>query len=214
MSITYNPQTGRYVGADGRFVPASVIANLLDQEQAQTAVRLKALTRLLIDQKITLSDWEQRFAQTLKESNVRALALGAGGKARLTQRHYGSVGYQLQQQYKYLDNFAQQLSGQKLTEAQAIRRSGLYASSVRVTFNRSEQISREAEGFNEARRSLDPQAMHCDSCLVHSTNGLWIPADQVVPAGVDCECGQWCRCTVTYRRRPASALNQPGILAP
>ena len=213
MTITYNPKAGRYVGSDGKFVSKAVVDNLLDQEQARAEVRLKGLTRLLIEQQIDLAEWQSRTAQTIKEANVRELTLAAGGKDRLTSRHYGAAGYQLQQQYKYLDNFARQLYAGNVTEKQAIRRSGLYAQSVRITFSRSEQLSREAEGFTEAKRSLDPQAQHCNSCLKHSTNGRWVLASRVTPAGLNCECGQWCRCRVSYRRRPANSLNQSGILS-
>jgi hypothetical protein len=208
MSVSYNPSAGRFIDSAGKFVAQSVVDNLLEQEQSQLAVRLKALTRLLSDQKISLSDWQLRFADTLKASHLRMLSLGAGGQERLTSRHYGAAGYQLGKQYDYLSNFAQQIHQGEITIKRAIQRAGQYASSIRPTFARAVQLSREAEGFNEAKRSLDPQANHCPSCIGHSTNGRWVPIAQITPVGTNCECGQRCRCSIQYRRRVPVSLNR------
>lgn len=212
--IRYNPKAGRYVRADGKFVGREVIRNLVDQEQQQLAVRLKAHTRLMAQGQIPLAEWQLRMAGSLKDAHLRSMTLGSGGKDSLTNRHYGATGYQLRQQFAYLDGFAKALADGKLTAKQAIARAALYADSITVTFGRAEQISREESGFDEALRSLDSQAQHCGSCVGHSTNGQWKPIEEVITPGVNCECGGHCRCSVIYRRRPSSsALNREGILA-
>lgn len=211
--VVYNPKAGRYVYADTkRFVPEAVIRHLVDTEQQQLGVRLQALTRLLDAQKIDLPEWETRFAQTLKDSHLRMLTLGAGGKDSLTPRHYGAAGYQLGQQYKFLDRFANQISGGTVSTAQAMRRSKQYAASIRVTFGKAQQISRIAEGFNEARRRLDPQAQHCSDCVTYAALG-WTWAELLPPAGTNCACSQYCRCSIVYRKGgKTSPLTQAGIL--
>lgn len=198
--IAYNPRAGRYVRSDGKFVGKEVIRNLVDQEQQRLQVRLQAHTRLMADQRITLAEWQLRMGESLRDSHLRVGTLGAGGRARTEAQHFGAIGYQLRRQYQYLDGFARALYEGKLTQEQALRRAASYADSINTTFHRAEQISRESEGFDEALRSLDPQAKHCPSCLGYSTYGEWKPVSQVVTPGTNCECGQHCHCQIYYRR--------------
>lgn len=206
--IGYSPRAGRYFYTDTKkFVPRAVIENLLEQEQSRLEVRLKSLTRLLADQKIALPDWQAQFAETLKSAHLRMASLAAGGTAGLTSKHYGTIGANLRQQYKYLNGFAQQLASGKISIARALQRSGSYASSIRPSFHAAEKITRSEESFNMGKRLLDSQADHCSDCLGYATDG-YVPIDAIVPPGTNCECGQRCRCRVVYQR-----LNKPGVLA-
>lgn len=214
--IAYSSSTGQFRNLKtGRFVGRTAVMGLVDQEVERTKVRLQAHTRLLTQRRIDLPEWERRMAQTLKETHLRMGAFGSGGKQNLDARKFGAIGYQLRTQYAYLDEFAKDLKAGKLTAAQALRRTGLYANSIKVTFHKIEKMQKlEVEGFREAKRSLDPQAQHCQSCLQYSTRDRWRPADQVVEPGVNCECGQFCRCSIQYRYaagRPNSAVLNQGF---
>lgn len=198
--IGYNPRAGRYVYTDTkRFVPQAVINNLREQEERRLEVRLQAHTRLLASGKLHLAEWQLRMGESLRDSHLRTMTLAAGGKDRLTPQHYGAAGYQLRRQFEYLDGFARSLHAGNLTEKQAIARAAMYASSIRVTFGRSEQISRAAEGFAQAMRGLDAGANHCPDCIDHATEG-WVSLEAIVTPGTDCSCRQRCRCWVRYRR--------------
>lgn len=207
--ISYNSRAGRYVRSDGKFVSKEVIRNLVDQEQQRLQVRLQAHTRLMAANTISLPEWQLRMAESLRDSHLRMGALGAGGKDRTQAQHFGAIGYQLRRQYQYLDGFARALYEGKLTQEQALRRAGSYADSINTTFHRAEQISRENEGFDEALRSLDSAARHCDQCREYSTYGQWKPVSQVVPPGTNCACHAHCRCSISYRR---SNRTDPTIL--
>jgi hypothetical protein len=198
-SITYDRRAGQYRGMNGRFVPRTTVMNLVGQETVRTEVRLKAQTRLMIQGKIDLAEWQTRMAQTIKDAHLRVGTLAAGGKQGMTPQKNGAIGYQLRQQYEYLDRFANDLAQGKLTPEQALRRSGAYSKSVTKTFHRIEKLTRQEEGFGEAKRSLDPRAKHCSSCIGYHTNGKWKPIDQVMLPGMNCECGQFCKCSIEYR---------------
>jgi hypothetical protein len=200
--IAYDSRAGQYRGVNGRFVGRTQVMKLVDQETQRTETRLKAQTRLLIQGKLDLPQWQINIAQTLKDSHLRMGALGAGGRQNMTAQVNGAVGYQLRKQYEYLDRFASDLAAGKLTPEQALRRSGLYAKSVRKSFHRAEQLTRKNANFQEAKRSLDPRAQHCSSCLKYSTGGKWKPIDQVMLPGENCECGQFCKCSIEYRYQP------------
>lgn len=197
---TYDRASGQYRDGNGAKVGRARIRKLVDQEIGRTEARLKAHTRLLIAGKIDLPDWERRFAQTLKESHLRMAAFAGGGQLNLSSRHYGATGYQIRRQLEYLDGFAHDLAMGRLTADRALQRSAMYGKSIRTTFNRIEKLEREIEGFTVAKRSLDPQARHCASCIGYSTKGKWKPIAEVVPAGTNCECQSACRCSVVFAR--------------
>ena len=197
---SYDSRSGQFRGANGRFVRRADILQLVDQESQRTEARLKAQTRLMIAGKLSLSEWEKQFAQTLKESHLRMMALSSGGKQNLTSRHYGAAGYELRRQYEFLDGFARDLAAGKLTADRALWRSGLYSSSIKTAFFKGEKIQKELESFTVARRSLDASANHCSSCTLHSTYGEWKPIAEVVEPGVNCECRSNCKCSIFYAK--------------
>jgi hypothetical protein len=199
--IGYNARAGRYFYRDTkRFVPNAVIQTLVDREEAALGVRLQGLTRLLAGRKITLQDWQTRFAETLKLSHIRMAALAAGGKEGLTAAHYGAVGFQLRQQYGFLGRFAQAIADGTISEARALQRSRQYARSIRVSFGRSQQLTKGTEGFTQARRTLDAQARHCGDCVRYAALG-WTLSEMLPTPGMACACGQQCRCSIFYRKR-------------
>jgi len=207
MSITFNPNTGRYRNSKtGRFASRADVLKLVDTESARLKVRLQGHTRLLLSEKISLSDWESRMAESIKESHLRMTMLGAGGKNRVANAHFGAVGSSLRSEYRYLHLFANQISRGELTSKRILSRAGTYAASTRKSFYKGEQISRAIAGVKLAKRDLDPMARHCSDCLRHSTNGEWLPIEMVVVPGHRCQCGGHCRCSIYYKMGDLTAI--------
>lgn len=198
--IRYDRNSGQYRDLKtGRFVGRSRVLKLLDQEVQRTEVRLAAQTRLLAQGRLTLSEWQTQMAETLKASHLRMAMFASGGREHLESRHYGAIGHQLKRQYEFLDRFAQDLATGRLTTAQAVRRSRLYGKSVRLTFFRVENLTRQLEGFTVGRRLLDPQARHCGDCIQHQ-RPEWVAIDEIVSPGTACACQNQCRCQVFYAK--------------
>lgn len=198
--VRYDPKAGQYRGSNGKFVGRDRILSLVNAEVERTEARLAAHTRLLAADKITLGEWEKRFATTLKDSHIRMAVFASGGKENTTRRAYGATGYNLRQQYDRLDGFAHALKDGELTEKGAIARSRLYAKSIKETFYQVEKQVREDEGFTVAKRWLDSQAKHCASCLLYTTKGEWRRVGTVVPPGVACACRAACKCQIAYAK--------------
>jgi hypothetical protein len=199
-TIIYNRVSGRYRDSEtGQFVPRERVLLEVDRELTQTKVRLQGVTRLLAADKLSIDEWQSRMIETIKDSHLRMSALGSGGSSQLSSRHFGYTGQQLRTEYDALVRFSEDLKAGKLTPEQALKRAGMYGESTALSFHRSEQITKERDGF-EAKRSLDPGAQYCESCLGHVTYG-WVAAGEVMPAGSSCECRRRCRCIVVYRRR-------------
>jgi hypothetical protein len=205
VPITYDPRASQYRDETGQFVSRARVMQEVEREILQVQVRSQAHTRLLIEGKIHLAEWQLRMAETIKDSHIRMGALASGGTEQLTQKHYGAIGYQLKRQYEYLDGFARDLYAGKLTPKQALRRSALYAESVKATFSRSEQITRVDEGLNVGKRLLDSQANHCDECLEYQRTS-WARIEEIVPIGTNCSCQNRCRCRIVWGRIPLAEL--------
>lgn len=195
----FDPQSHRYRDVEsGRFVKYAQVLEVVTSEVNRLEVRLKGHARLLASGKIDIAEFQIRMAQSLKESHLRNAAFGAGGVQQLTPSHYGKVGAQLKKQYKYLHGFGQDLAEGKLTKEGAIKRAGSYAKSARTSFFEAEFTSRGKVGFY-AKRLLDAQARHCQSCIGYQRL-TWTPIQNVIPPGVDCECGGNCRCRLVFRK--------------
>lgn len=198
--IVFNEKTGRYRNtATGRFAGRGEVLRLVDDETARLKTRLQRHTRLLLSEKISLSEWEKRMATTIKESHIRMTMLGAGGKTRVSNAHFGAVGATLRREYSYLHLFSNQISRGELTPKRILSRAGSYAASTRKSFYKGEQLSRAIAGVKLAKRDLDPQARHCTDCIGHSTKGEWLPIEMVVVPGHRCQCGGRCRCSIYYK---------------
>lgn len=205
-TVEYVPSAGQYRDAETkRFVPRSRILLELDREKQATQARLSGLTRRLSNGSLSVSEWQIEMGQTLKNSHLRLASLSAGGRSQLTPRHLGVVGGRLRGESNRIANFSREMKAGNVSVAQAIARSKLYAQSALQTFHAGEKISRELEGKTLGMRSLDPGADHCRQCPGYVTGGF-VPIDQIVPIGTDCDCRGNCRCNIVYRNGPQRAL--------
>lgn len=198
MPITYDRRAGQFRGNDGRFVAKAEILRLVDGEAARLEVRLQGHARLLTSNRITVSEFQTRMAEDIKLSHLRMASFGAGGEKQLTPRQFGLVGAELKKQYKFLGNFGQDIAAGRLSEKQILARAKLYGRSPAISFYNSERVARVENGFNQAKRLLDPQAAHCAECITYATG--WTDAREVVPPGTNCSCGGRCKCRLLYRR--------------
>ncbi len=196
--IVYDRRVGQF-RQNGRFVSRVDVLQVVDRETQRTTVQLQGLTRLVSSGKITLPEWQERMADTLKQSHLQMAMMGAGGKVQMTQQQYGYVGSRLYKEYQAIDQFALDLATGKLTEKQALARTALYARTTALSFHQAEKATKIRDSF-EGRRDLDAAAQHCLPCIGHSTKGLFVPADQIVPTGTDCLCHGYCRCRITWRK--------------
>ncbi len=200
QTVIYDRTSGRYRGSDGKFVSRATVLRLVDQESNRLATRMKAHARLLTSGKIDLPEWQRRSAEDLKLSHLRSGILGSGGKALATNQTYGTVGRGLRSQYEYLDGFSRDIANGKLTKSQIVQRASLYGASTRSAFHQSEKIARGREGFKLAMRQLDSAAIHCLDCLKHSTNGKYVPINEIVPIASRCRCFSRCRCSIIFKK--------------
>ena len=185
----------------------SVVLKHIDRQGRRTKTYMQREAKKLIDGNISLSQFQTLMMEELKRSHLRMGLLAAGGKDGTSKSNYGTMGNRLKEEYQYLRNFVNAIASGELSEKRIIYRSGLYANSSAAAFYKSEQISRIENGATLAKRDLDPNSHHCPDCPALSTNGQWLPIDQVTPPTRNCTCKSKCRCTIAYKYTSNASLS-------
>jgi len=197
---SYDRNSGRYRDEKGRFLSQSAVEKLVDARIDRLDGTLKRLTRMLVDGNITLDQWQASIREQIKAAHLQAAIIGHGGKDGMDSAEYGRVGQRLRQEYAYLQGFARDLLGARLSGAVAVARAGLYAQSVRGSFWQGTELRKQEQGFSLMRRILDPQAQHCQDCLDYASRGV-VPVGSLPLPGQRCACRARCRCRIEYLRQ-------------
>jgi hypothetical protein len=202
---SYDPISGRYRGANGRFLSQKAIEALIDGRVAKLDKQLKDFTKRLINGSITIDQWQGSVREALKPAHIQATMVGAGGKTALSQADYGRIGQKLRSEYSYLQKFASSLLADGLSAPMALARIGLYAESIRGSFWEGTAIRQGKQGYSLMQRILDSQAAHCQDCLDYAARGIVAIGSLPMP-GQRCACRARCRCSVRYLRQQAPAV--------
>lgn len=204
-SWRYDPISGRYRGANGRFLSARAVEALVDGRINKLGAELRRFTTMLADGNITLDQWQESVREALKLVHVQAAIIGNGGRETMGAADWGRIGQRLRVEYAYLQNFANDLLGNRVSIAQSLARIGLYAQSVRGSFWEGTSIRQEKQGYSLMRRILDSQAKHCQDCLDYAARGM-VSIGSVPLPGQRCACRANCRCSVKYFRQQAPTV--------
>ena len=204
-SWRYDPISGRYRGANGRFLSAKAVEALVDGRINKLGAELRRFTRMLADGSITLGKWQSMVREAIKTAHIQAAVIGYGGIDKMGSVEYGRIGQRLRAEYAYLQGFASDLLGARVSVAMADRRIQLYAQSVRSSYWEGTAIRSEKQGYSMMRRILDAQAKHCESCLSYAARGV-VPIGSLPLPGQRCECRSNCKCSVKYYRQQAPSI--------
>lgn len=196
---SYDPISGRYRRPSGQFMSEKAISALVDGRIDKLSENLRRYTRMLVDGSITIDQWQGSIRDALKTAHIQATVLGHGGRDRIGPAEYGRIGQRLRSEYAYLQQFASDLLGGRVSAAMALARVQLYAESVRGSYWEGTTIRQERQGYSLMRRVLDPGAQHCDDCIRHASRGV-VPIGSLPLPGQRCACRARCRCSVQYKR--------------
>lgn len=202
---SYDPISGRYRGKNGRFLSQAAVEALVDGRIKKLDSQLNDFTKRLINGDITIDQWQGSVREALKPAHIQAAMVGVGGKQALSQSDYGRIGQRLRSEYAYLQNFASDLLGGRISAPMALARIGLYAESVRGSYWEGTTIRREKEGYSLMRRILDAQAVHCQDCIGYAARGI-VPIGSLPMPGQRCACRARCRCTVQFYRQQMPSI--------
>lgn len=96
---------------------------------------------MMIEGSITIQQWEREMRILLRDTYRAMYELAIGGSGNMTQADYGRLGGILQEQYRYLHNFAADIAAGRLSPLQAMNRARMYIESATQAFERAQAAS-------------------------------------------------------------------------
>jgi hypothetical protein len=195
---TWDSASGRYRShTSGQYVAQADLKALSTNFSQYTRENLRTITERMIGGQIDLSTWQRQAAQELKESYITNMLISRGGVNAVTQADYGRQGGRLASEYRYLNNFAQEIASGNLSEAQILARIDQYGNGVQKAYYDGLTAANEEAGLTEERRILN-DAEHCDDCVDYAAEG-WVKIGTLPEPGEGSECRSNCQCEKEYR---------------
>jgi len=143
---TWDIDNSRYVDADGNILPYEDLRQLLYRFLEGQRSRAEAITNQMFDRVagVTVPEWEAEMRSIIKDAYGAAYMLGRGGRYQMNYRDWGYLGRQVSEQYRYLNNFAAQVTAGSVDEGRAVMRANLYPLSARQVMQRGYTYARGA----------------------------------------------------------------------
>lgn len=199
-NIVYDNRTQRYRDlSTGRFISNDTILDTLEKRIDTGMQNLERYLNAALDpnNSYTLDDYRDAYVTELKTLHIQMALVGVGGKNNATQSLYGKVGNTLKQEYRYLNNFIDDIVSGNLTPSQIKARQNMYANKIWNSYWLA-RTDKAREVFTQERRVLQP-AEHCDDCIALAAVG-WQPIGTLPkPADGSTQCLSNCRCIMEYR---------------
>lgn len=207
--FTFDRAVQRYRNSKGQFISETKMLELTQRTIEQTQKDVNTIADLFVSQKISLSTWESQTAVALKQMHIQSYMLGRGGQKMMSQRDYGIVGDKLKQEYRYLDQFAQDIKA-GMSEAQFRARLRMYLNNARSSYQLAKREGHEKAGFKWERRKL-AVAENCDPCINYAELG-WQPIKTLPGIGDRCDCRANCKCRFEFSKdKPSDFMLSAGF---
>lgn len=200
MPYIYDTERNRYINADNNR-PISWARIERESERFETAqkVTVRQLSEQLANNQLTLEQWHNEMRAVVKRNYIAQYLLGRGGRDAMTQSDWGRVGGLLSNQFRYLSNFAREISLGLLSEEQIGARAELYIDSASQSFERAKGAARglelpawpgdgtsecmanckchwalvELDDLWECTWTINAVVENCETCATRST--IWAP---------------------------------------
>lgn len=207
----WNPElggTGRYIDRNGRIVKGEVITDQLEKVIEGVQSEMTGLALDLVDGKISVQEWYDKFRLNVKTMHGVAGSLAKGGWAQMRDDDWELIKTITLENLDFLNNLAQGLDdGSIKRDGNFLRRVNQYVAAARST---KEEIKRKTmmTTATHEKRVLGP-ADHCRSqegmegCWELWKKG-WEPIGTMPKIG-ETPCRQNCRCHFVY------AIWVPGV---
>lgn len=106
----WDPLRKAYIDPQGEPVSADRMLALRDTFLYEMQEIVTGVTQDLVEERITLQQWEQRMRDEVRISYVDLYVASKGGRAQMSPRDWGIVGHMLRDQYAYLRQFTDQIT--------------------------------------------------------------------------------------------------------
>jgi len=197
MPYKFDKNRNRYRAPNGRFISPQKIRTEIDAVIETSEKRMRTAARNFNDGKINLPAFQIEMRDLLKSTHIIAGTIATGGKAQMLAKDWGEVGRGLKEQYKFLNNFARQISQGRVSAAQIENRARSYAASGRVAYERKVMIMQTDNAETKLARRVLSVAEHCQPCVSWARKGF-VAIETLPPLG-SLTCRSHCRCRFEYQ---------------
>lgn len=189
----------------GTYIAEKRIVDLRDRWIDVAKGRTDALAGQYARGQLSLEQWREGMRQEIRTNFINEYMLGHGGRNSMTPSDWGRIGQRVQVQYRYLDNFVNEIAAGNLSDAQIAARARMYVEASSAAFEQGNARARGApdlpafpgDGSTQCRsnckchwRLVESErewrcywqiapAENCDDCLTRA--GRWNPL--IVPKG-------------------------------
>ncbi len=184
----------------GRYVGAATVRRALDTVLRNDERRARTLADDLRAGRISRDAWHREMRGLVAEAHLYSAAAARGGWHAMTPAAYGQVGSAVRAQYRYLQQFVNDLESGLPLDGRFSQRASLYLQAARNTFYRADRAVQRANGMTEESNALEREAQHCagaNSCPAETAKG-WVPLGALLLPGSR-TCLVSCRCRILYR---------------
>lgn len=199
MAWAWDASVSRYRDLKtGRFLPSSYVRDWAQESMDATSNRVYFLANSVVNSTLGPDDFKVLFREEIKHEYIRQFLAGIGGLDRMTQEYWGSIGGMLIEQYKWLDNFVNEMKVAMMSVDAIYQRMKMYIDSAREAYERAVSFASKLIGVTQELWVLG-RAEHCDDCIAFSDEG-WQPIDYFpFPGQGKTACLTKCRCHKEYR---------------
>lgn len=193
----------RYRGPSGRLLAERALRRAVEAQVEAARVEMRRHAEDLIAARINRSEWMLRMEASVKRAHVITGVAAMGGREQVAISDLGWIGQRVREQYERLRAFGRDVEAGRLSDAQLLARSDLYAEAARATHREAERRRERLAGMTEERRVLSP-ADHCSTrgglrgCVELARLG-WQPAGSLPRIG-QTPCKVRCKCVMQFRR--------------
>jgi hypothetical protein len=204
MKYYWDESVGRFRDDLGRFVARNTIDQFVTQSIMTSTNVTDSLAQMVSNGLINVNDWKDTMRQEIKDEYIRQYLSSMGGREFMTQKDWGSIGGMLTEQYKYLDNFANDIATGELSEAQIMARSSMYVNSASEARERARERVATDLDYDMVEWVVDASLENCDDCLAFAAMGVVSidedPYNGAYPGSGDTVCLTNCGCHEEYSK--------------
>jgi hypothetical protein len=200
--FTFDPRSGRYREAGGRFVAESRVRSGVDAAVGLSSDRMATSAAQLRADEITVERFQAEMLRHVKEVHVANALAAHGGRAQMTPSRWGYVGARIRSEYGYVRGMVSDvIDGRQPLNRRLDARARQYAQAGAVTYEAIQAREATSRGQTEERNVLHA-AESCSQCRTLAAAG-WVALGTLPPVGARICRGQ-CRCTIARRGAAAS----------
>lgn len=204
IGYVFDALTGRFRGADGRFLSTALVRKQLDSALDGAARDAAAIADSFSSGAIGVTEFENQMRQLIKDTQIYSVAVSAGGFNQMGVSEIDLLTQRIAEQYSYLGAWADQLrSGVQGSERALAARAKMYVYAARNSYDVNYRTGQLIRGYTEEKNILNP-GESCSVCISMTNLGR-VPIGTLIPIG-ERTCLGNCNCDIKYYAPRGSGL--------